>query len=179
MDERRYKILARKDLQMEIKVIIYSSNTGLTEKYAKMLSEKTGLPAYRLSEVPAELGGTSVIYMGWLMAGVVKDYGKAHKRYNVRAVCGVGLCDTGSADDQIRDTNAVPADVAVFTLQGGMLHDKLSGPYKVSIKILTKAMNAKKKKSEDDKRMIYLLETGGDLVKEENLAAVMEWWESR
>lgn len=164
--------------KMKIKAIVYSSNTGLTEKYAKMFSEKTGLPAYRVTEVPGEFGGTSVIYMGWLMAGVVRDYGKAHKRYNVRAVCGIGLCDTGSMDDQVRNTNAVPDDVPVFTLQGGMLHDELKGGYKMGIKILTKAMDAKKKKSEDEERMLELLKTGGDLVREDNLAAVLEWYET-
>ena len=33
---------------MEIRAIVYTSNTGHTEKYARMLGEKTGLPVYSL-----------------------------------------------------------------------------------------------------------------------------------
>ena len=33
-----------------MKAIIYTSNTGGTERYARLLAEQTGLPAYSLTE---------------------------------------------------------------------------------------------------------------------------------
>ena len=53
--------------------IVYTSNTGSTERYASFLAEQTGLPACSLQDaekaVPA---GVGIIYPGWIMAGAVK-----------------------------------------------------------------------------------------------------------
>ena len=53
---------------MKANKIVYTSNTGFTERYARMLAEETGLPCYCLEESPR---GGSAIYLGWLMAGTV------------------------------------------------------------------------------------------------------------
>ena len=68
--------------------IIYTTNTGSTEHYAKLLAQKTGLPVYSLAEAKKRVfAGAEVIYLGWIMAGSVKGYAEAAKRYQVRAVC--------------------------------------------------------------------------------------------
>lgn len=159
--------------------IVYTSNTGYTAAYAKILSEKTGLPVYSLLEADKKLeAGTEIIYLGWLMASIVKDYKKAYKKYKVCAVCGVGLCDTGALLDEARQSNAIPENIPLFTLQGGMDHNRLKGMYKFVIKMLTKAIAKKQERSEEEDRMLYLLENGGNYVSEENLSAVLEWYSS-
>ena len=76
---------------MRANAIVYTSNTGYTQQYAKLLGEKTGLPVYSLDEAMEKLArGNAVIYFGWLMAGKVQGYAKASKCYHVTAVCGVG-----------------------------------------------------------------------------------------
>lgn len=67
-----------------MKAIIYTSNTGSTERYARLLAEQTGLPAYSLTEAKEAVP-----------AGAVKGYGAAAKRYRVRALCGFGMWQTG------------------------------------------------------------------------------------
>lgn len=53
--------------------IIYTTNTGSTEHYAKLLAQKTGLPVYSLAEAKKRVfAGAEVIYLGWIMAGSVK-----------------------------------------------------------------------------------------------------------
>ena len=53
--------------------IIYTTNTGSTERYARLLSHETGLPAYSAAEAGEYISaGAEVIYMGWIMAGSVK-----------------------------------------------------------------------------------------------------------
>ena len=79
---------------------IYTTNSGSTERYARLLSRETGLPAYSLAEaknaVPA---GAEVIYLGWIMVGTVKGYAAAARSYTVRAVCGVGMGQTGTQEN--------------------------------------------------------------------------------
>ncbi len=111
--------------------IIYTTNTGSTERYAKLLAQKTGLPVYSLAEAKKRVfAGAEVIYLGWIMAGSVKGYAEAAKRYRVRAVCGVGMGQTGTQTDSTRKKSAIPANIPLFTLQGNFdvkkLHSILS-----------------------------------------------------
>ena len=63
-------------------VIIYASNTGNTEKYAKILQEDLDIPAYPISNVPDVHKGGDAIYLGWVMAGNVVGYKKISKMCN-------------------------------------------------------------------------------------------------
>lgn len=164
---------------MKPSFIVYTSNTGHTARYAKLLSEKTALPALSLAEATEKLAkGTPILYLGWLFVGGIRGYKKAAKRYSVCAVCGVGLCDTGALLGEIRRTEKIPGSIPLFTLQGGMDHGALTGMYKHMIDVLIKFMRKKKNKSEGDQRMLYLLESGGDYVSEEHLTDVLHWYDS-
>ena len=53
-----------------IQAIVYTSNTGYTAEYARMLGEKTGLPVLTLNEAKKSLPVRApILYLGWLMAG--------------------------------------------------------------------------------------------------------------
>lgn len=159
--------------------IVYSSNTGFSERYAKMFGEKTSLPVISLSKAKSTLKkGTAIIYFGWLMAGTVKDYGKAAKLFDIKALCGVCLGTTGSQLDSVRKSCKLAEDFPVFTLQGGMDHAKLGGGYGFGIKMLTKFMSKKKNRTHDEDAMLELLIKGGDYVSEENLEKVFNWYNS-
>ena len=156
--------------------IVYTSNTGYTARYAALLSGKLGIPALPLEEALTTLpAGTPVIHMGWVMASSIVGYNQSAKRFAIAAVIGVCLGDTGAQDAAARKACKLPADVPVFTVQGGMDHQKLKGGYKVGITILTKVMAAKKRRTPDEDRMLALLQKGGDFVHEKELAAVLAW----
>ena len=118
---------------MKPEAIVYTSNTGFTRRYAGMLSKKTGLEAYDIRHA-APAKGRPVIFMGWLMAATVKDYASAAKKFDVRAVCGIGLCPTGALLAEVRRAAKIPDAIPLFTVQGGMDHSKLRGIYKFAIK---------------------------------------------
>ena len=100
-----------------MKAIVYTSNTGHTAEYAGILGKQTGLPVYSLDRAVKELEkGTAIIYLGWLFANSVKGYQKAAKLFAVSAVCGVGLCDTGTLLDYKR------AVITKETLRTGCAH---------------------------------------------------------
>ena len=63
-----------------MQAIVYTSNTGHTEKYARLLGEKTALPVYSLIDAKAILDKKSeIIYLGWLFANHVRGYKSASK----------------------------------------------------------------------------------------------------
>ena len=161
--------------------IIYTTNTGSTERYAKLLAQKTGLPAYSLAEAKKQvLAGAEVIYLGWIMAGSVKGYAEAAKRYRVRAVCAVGMGQTGTQTDSVRKKSAVPANIPLFTLQGNFDVKKLHGIYRpmmeIMVKTAGKSLAAKKDRTPEEDDMLDIMRCGGERVKEENLSAVHDWY---
>lgn len=86
--------------------IIYTTNTGSTERYAKLLAHETGLPAYSLAVAKKKVvSGAEVIYLGWIMASGIKGYAAATKRYKVCAACAVGMGQTGTQTDVVRKKN--------------------------------------------------------------------------
>ena len=160
-----------------MKAIVYISNTGHTKKYAELIGEKTGLPVYELSEAKKALTAKDeIVYLGWLFANSIKGYKKAARRYSIKAVCAVGLCDTGTAISEVRKRNGIPEALSLFTMQGGMDKTKLRGINKFMIKMLTSALTSKKSRTEDEERMLYLLKNDKDYVCEENAASFFEWF---
>lgn len=161
--------------------IVYTSGTGYTAQYARLLSEQTGLPAHSLEEAGKSLPANSeILYLGWLMAGSVQGFRKARKRYRVRAVVGVGMGATGSQLDDVRKANALPEDMPVFTVQGGFDMQRLRGIYRFMMKTMAgtlgKRLAAKADRTPDEDAMLDMLLHGGSHVSPENLSGVLGWY---
>lgn len=164
--------------------IIYTTNTGSTARYAGLLAQKTGLPVYSLAEARNAVStGAEVIYLGWIMAGSIKGYAAAARRYRVRAVCAVGMGQTGTQTDSVRKKTGVPAGIPVFTLQGNFDVKKLHGVYRpmmeLMVKTAGKALAEKSDRTPEEDDMLDMMRCGGERVKEENLSAVLDWYSAR
>lgn len=164
--------------------IIYTTNTGSTARYAGLLAQKTGLPVYSLAEARNAVStGAEVIYLGWIMAGSIKGYAAAARRYRVRAVCAVGMGQTGTQTDSVRKKAAIPAGVPLFTLQGNFDVKKLHGIYRpmmeLMVKTAGKALVEKTDRTPEENDMLDMMLHGGERVKAENLRAVLDWYSAR
>lgn len=161
--------------------IIYTTNSGSTAQYAQMLGEKTGLSVYALSVAKEYVAaGSEILYLGWLMAGTVKGYAKAAKQYRVSGVCGVGMGHTGTQLQEIRSKNRIPAQTAVFTLQGDLDITKLRGVYKLMMQVMLrtagKGLEQKQNRTPEEDEMLNMLHHGTGWIREENLDAVLDWY---
>lgn len=163
-----------------IQAIVYTSNAGTTEQYAKILGEKTALPVYSLKDSSAVARGSEIIYLGWLMAGIVKGYRKAAKSFTVRALCGVGMGETGSQIPDIKKANTVPEALPVFTLRGGFDIKKLHGIYRFMMNVMRKTagkkLSEKPDRTPDEDIMLDMMMNGRSCVSEENTAAILDWY---
>ena len=167
----------RSESAMKPTAIVYTSNTGHTRQYALLLGEQIGLPAYSLDEANSQLSGSSpVIYLGWIHASHVKGYSKAANRFDLCAVCWVGLCDTGTLTSEVRKATSIPEDIPLFTLQGGIDRSRLRGMDKLMISILTKGLASQKQRYAQDDRMLELLSRDESYVSLENIAEVLQWY---
>ena len=172
--------IIQEEQKMKPTAIVYTSNTGTTAQYARMLEECTGWKAYSLDEAWGALAeNTPVLYLGWLMASQVKGLKKAQKRFRICAVCGVCMGKTGSQLAEVRKANALPPEMPVFTMQGGFDMKRLHGVYKMMMTIMGKTMGKKLAQKPDlspeEREMLWLLNEGGSCVSEENLSGVLAW----
>ena len=157
--------------------ILYTSNTGHTCQYAHLLGDCLGLPVYSLPDANEQLPkGSPVIYLGWLHASHVKGYAKAARCFDLRAVCAVGLCDTGTMTSEVRTATSIPENIPLFTLQGGLERSKLKGMDKLMISMLTKGLASQKQRSAQDDRMLELLNRDGSYVSPEKLSEFLQWY---
>ena len=164
--------------------ILYTTNTGSTERYARLLAEQTKLPVYSLAEAKKEVpAGTEVIYLGWIMAGAVKGYPDAAKHYSISAVCGVGMGQTGTQTGSVRKKSAIPEAIPLFTLQGNFDVKKLHGIYRpmmeIMVKTAGKSLAEKKDRTPEEDDMLEMMQRGGERVKAENLSAVLDWYNAQ
>ncbi len=162
-----------------MEAILYTTNTGSTERYAKMLAERTGLPVYALDKSPVP-AGAEIIYLGWVMASGVKGFQKAAKKYRIKALCGVCMGATGSQIAELRKANSVPENVPVFTMQGGFDVSKLHGVYRfmmnTMIKTAGKSLESKADRTPEEDEMLKMMLHGGNHVSEEHLKDIMRWY---
>lgn len=164
--------------------IIYTSNTGSTEHYAKLLAHETGLPAYSLAEAKKKVyPGAEVIYLGWIMASTVKGYAEAAKRYKMCAVCAVGMGQTGTQTDVVRKKNHISVSVPIFTLQGNFDVTKLHGVYRMMMELMVKTAGKgladKPDRTPEEDDMLDMMLHSGNRVSIDNLGSVLDWCRTR
>lgn len=163
---------------MEIDAIVYQTNTGHTKQYASLLSKELSLPYYSLEESLTTLKkGCSIIYLGWIHAKKIVGYKKAKKKYKTVAICAVGLCDTNSLINEIRDKNNIDSSTPLFTLQGGIKRDELKTMDRFILNLLIKALEKDDDISPEDQRALTLLKKDANYVRKENLDSFLTWLE--
>ena len=152
--------------------VVYVSETGHTEAYAKMLGAKTGMSVYTLQQAQTALAvNAPVLYMGWLMAGILKGFRKARRRYQIRAVCAVGMGHhTQAAAEKIARQNGA-GKLPVFLIRGGLDMAKLSPVYRMMMNKLLSVLEKKKEKTEEIQGLIDVAKSRNDLPITEEAAA--------
>lgn len=163
-----------------INAIVFLSETGHSREYAELLSKEINIPSYDLNNCKDLAKGSSIIYIGWLSAGFLKGYKKANSKYDIQAVCSVGM---GAKDTQLPDVikqNKISDNIPSFYLQGGFEIEKLHGINKFMMntmkKTVGKALSEKVYSTDDEKAMLDLLINGGNKVLKANLKNIINWY---
>ena len=167
-----------------MRAIVYTSNTGSTAKYAKLLSHQICVPSFSMVEAKTKVKpGAEIIYMGWIMAGKIQGLGLAMKKYKICAVCAVGMGQTGTQRKEIREKNSIPGKIPVFTLQGNFNVEKLHGMYKMMMSIMVKtagkALEKKADRTPEEEDMLDMMLHGGERVRIQNLQGVISWYNGK
>lgn len=154
-------------------VIVYTSGTGSTKRYAEMLSEKTGFECVSLDSYSAN-EDDEVIYCGWIMMGDLQGYKKIKELAKIKVVVAVGMMGSEKAIEDMKAKNGI--EEPVFFLMGAFNMKKLSGMLKLMMGMALKMMKSQLKDADEkDKKAIEMIEKGFDMVSEEKLQPVVDF----
>ena len=162
-------------------VIIYESDSGFTKRYAEMFAQKVGLECHSMYMARIKVSRKSdVIYFGRVMQGEVENLKKARKKYNVLAVCPVGLkMGTDAVKEELAQKNDLTGDCPkMFYLRGGFDPAKNVGLEKTLINLVINDLQSRRDDLDAvDAQLLHDLVNGADYVREMNLEELSLWYE--
>ncbi|MCR5177423.1 MAG: flavodoxin domain-containing protein [Lachnospiraceae bacterium] len=158
-------------------LIIYTSQTGFTKRYAEWLAEKTGgdlLDLKAAQKRPAAFFDDydAVCYGGWAMAGsLVKAKWFLEKAVNWKGKRLAMFCVGGSPNDNPDvDTflqNALTEEqkqyMSVFYCQGGFNYEKMKAPSRIAMKMFVSALKNNKNATEKERVMAEKMASSYDI----------------
>lgn len=168
-------------------IIIYGSNYGTTESYARKLSQMTGIPLINYKEIKDLSPYDTVIHFGGLYAGGVKGLKQTVKALPKKAklfIVTVGLADVTDRENTDNIKQSIKRQVndeifdraEIFHLRGGIDYKKLNFKHKTMMTLLyNKAKNLpQEKKTADVKAMIETFNKQVDFIDHSALNQILE-----
>ncbi len=156
-----------------MKAVIYESNAGSTKRYAEMLAEKLGVPAYSLKEAKKALPkDEEAIFLGWVFANKIQGLQKAQKQWNLLCACAVGMNPANEKYHEIlKESN--PTDIPIFYLRGKLDMSKLKWLQRKLLETIRTDLEKQNKPGTEE--MISILKDGCDFVSEDMLKEVLAY----
>lgn len=156
-------------------LVIYTSQTGFTKKYAQWLSDEMKADLFDLKDVQKKADAffenyEAIVYAGWALAGsVVKVKWFLGKALNWKGKRLAVICVGGSPNDnpdvEVALKNILNDEqrsyIKAFYCQGGFNYEKMNGPSKLAIKFFVNTL--KKKDDEKSRQMAELISKSYDI----------------
>ena len=173
-----YLLFDSKGLITDMKtLVIYTSQTGFTKRYAEWISEELDADIYELKDVKKKTNDffetyEAIIYAGWCMAGMVVKvkwfferaaYWK-NKKLSIVAV-GASPNDNPEVDEFLNNllTDEQRPFIKAFYCQGGINYDKMKFSSRTAMKMFANSLKKNKNSSEDDRKKGEMISRSYDI----------------
>ena len=170
-------------------LIIYTSQTGFTKKYADWLAQKTGGDLLDLKDAQKKNdaffeGYEAIVYGGWVMAAsVVKvkwflNRAASWKGKKLAIYC-VGGSPNDNPDVEVMLKNMLNDEqreyIRAFYCQGGFNYERMNAPSRLAMKMFVSALKKKKDPTEEEKIMTEMVAKSYDISDEKYLEPLIEY----
>ena len=158
-------------------LVIYTSQTGFTKRYADWISEELNADIYDLKDVKKKTNDffetyEAIIYAGWCMAGMVVKvkwfferaaYWK-NKKLSIVAV-GASPNDNPEVDEFLNNllTDEQRPFIKAFYCQGGINYNKMKFSSRTAMKMFANSLKKNKNSSEDDRKKGEMISRSYDI----------------
>ncbi len=169
----RNRLLARRFGQMKT-IVIYTSQTGFTKRYAEWIAEAAGADCLDLSAAKKTdfTPYGAIVFGGWACAGNIRhirwfkgNIGKWADKKLIAFCVGANPMDSPEMEAALKRNFSASEQkkVKAFYCPGGLNYAKMSAPSKFIMKILVKALKAKKDKTEEEQLKIKMISSSYDI----------------
>lgn len=164
-------------------IVVYTSETGFTKKYAGWIAEALGCQSVRSSEVTKEKlkSYETVIYGGGFYAGQIKGLKKfrelVEKERLIVYATGATPAEQKEIVEKAIGQNLTEDDqkvIPVFYFQSGLDYNQMSFKYKMMMKAFCAMMSKKKDKTEEEKVMVKWIGSSFDESSPEYIQPLLE-----
>ena len=166
-------------------IVIYNSQTGFTERYAKWIAEAAGADCMALSEAKKRDLSTyeAIVFGGWACAGGINklswfkgNLGRWAGRKLIVFCVGASPMDSPDIAPALRRafTDSEWANVKAFYCPGGLNYEKMSLSSRLMMKMLLKTLEAKKDKTAADREMIRMISASYDISDRKYIQPILE-----
>lgn len=150
--------------------IIYESQAGHAQRYAQLLAQRVGGEAISLKEAKKTVRrGSPVIFIGWVFANQIRGYSAARKRWEVKAVCAVGMFPDCAANLEALTERNKPGE-PLFYLRGGLDPARVKGLSRKLLALVREELI--RENTPDGRELAEFIAKGADFVGEESLAQI-------
>ncbi len=172
-------------------LVIYTSQTGFTKKYAELISVRMNADILTIDEAKKKakdffLEYDAIVYGGWAMAGNIVGVkwflNKAleWKTKKVAVFC-VGASPRENPDVDVFLNNMINDEqktyIMSFYCQGGIDYSRMKFPYKFMMKSMVSVLKKKKDATEKEKEMAKYLSGSYDISDEKYIEPIIEYLE--
>lgn len=166
-------------------IVVYTSQTGFTKRYAQWIAEAAGADCVELSEAKRKNLDTyeAIVYGGWACAGGIKNLkwfkGNIEKWADKKLIAfcvGASPIENPEIEPTLKRnfTEAEFKKVRVFYCPGGFNYEKMSSSSKMMMKMFIKMLKAKKNKTEEDQEQIKMISSSYDISDKKYIEPILE-----
>lgn len=160
-------------------IVVYTSETGFTQKYARWIGEELGCDAVKSAEITKEKLAQCdvIIYGGGFYAGQIKGLKKFKEMLGSENQNKLAVFATGATPVTFSETiekalgqNFTEKErkmIPAFYFQSGLNYEKMSFKSKMMMKMFSSMMTKKKNKTEEEEVMAKNLSKSSDLCRRE------------
>lgn len=170
-------------------LVIYTSQTGFTKRYAKWISEELDADIYELKDVKKKTNDffetyEAIIYAGWCMAGMVvkvkwffeKSACWNNKKLSIVAV-GASPNDNPEVEEFLNNVLTVEQRplIKAFYCQGGINYDRMNFTSRTAMKMFANSLKKNKNSSLEDKKKGEMISKSYDISDKRFIAPVVDY----
>ena len=173
-------------------LVVYTSQTGFTKKYAEWLGERMKADVLDLKDAQKKNMGffddyQAIVYGGWAVAGKLSKskwyLGKAPfwKDKKLAVFC-VGGSPNESPETKVALDNMLNDEqkkfIKAFYCQGGINYEKMSAGNRLTLKMFVGALKKKKNHSEKERTMVEMISSTYDISDKKYIEPIVEYLEA-
>ena len=173
-------------------LVVYTSQTGFTKKYAEWLGERMKADVLDLKDAQKKNMGffedyQAIVYGGWAVAGKLSKskwyLGKAPSWKDKKlAVFCVGGSPNESPETKVALDNMLNDEqkkfIKAFYCQGGINYEKMSAGNRLTLKMFVGALKKKKNLSEKERTMVEMISSTYDISDKKYIEPIVEYLEA-